>query len=79
MSEELNPGIGPENISEAEPISIINQELLHKVAEYFRLLDNPDADLNQEQAEEEAGKYFAENIAGQYSPKEINLAIFLNR
>jgi hypothetical protein len=78
MSEELNPGIGPENISEAEPISIINQELLHKVAEYFRLLDNPDADLNQEQAEEEAGKYFAENIAGKYSDAEINIAMWMS-
>ena len=79
MSEELNPGIGPKNISETEPISIISQELLHKVAEYFRLLDNPDSDLTQEQAEEEAGKYFAENIAGKYPDSQINTAIWMNR
>ncbi len=59
--------------------SIVNQELLNKVAEYFHMLDNLDAALTQEQAEAQAGKYFAENIAGQYSDFEISAAMWMNR
>jgi hypothetical protein len=58
---------------------IVSQELLSKVAEYFYMLDNPNAGLTQEQAEVEAGKYFAENIAGKYSDANINTAMWMNR
>ena len=64
---------------QTEQGSIASQELLNKVAEYFHMLDNPNADLTQEQAEEEAGKYFAENIAGKYPGSQINTAIWMNR
>jgi hypothetical protein len=58
---------------------IINPQLLQKIATYFSLLDNPDSGLTQEQAEVNAGKYFAENIAGKYSDSEISTAIFMSR
>ena len=64
---------------QTEQNSIASQELLNKVAEYFHMLDNLDAALTQEQAEAQAGKYFAENIAGKYSPTEINIAIGITR
>ena len=58
---------------------IINPQLLQKIATYFSLLDNPDSGLTQERAEVNAGKYFAENIAGKYSDYEISTAIFMSR
>jgi hypothetical protein len=59
--------------------TIVNPELLEKIATYFSLFDNPDAGLSQEQVEVNAGKYFAENIADKYSPAEINAAFFMSR
>lgn len=64
---------------QTEQNSIASQELLNKVAEYFHMLDNLDAALTQEQAEAQAGKYFAENIAGKYSDFEISAAMWMNR
>ncbi len=75
----MNPNFNPISKTEFVPISTVNQQLLQKIAVYFRLLDNPEAGLTQEQAEVEAGKYFAENIASKYSPTEINTAIFMSR